>query len=38
VIESKKEKAEQIRNKIFKVDESCAKIQEVVDVKRKVHI
>ena len=38
MIESKKEKAEQKRNKIFKVDESCAKIQEVVNVKRKVQI
>ena len=37
VIESKKEKAEQLRKKIFKIDERCAKIQEEVDgLKRKV--
>ena len=37
VIESKKEKAEQLRKKIFKIDERCAKIQEEVDgVERKV--
>ena len=33
----KKEKAEQLRKKIFKIDERCAKIQEEVDrVERKV--
>jgi len=35
VIESQKEKAQQIRNKIFQVDQTCAKIQEeIANVKR----
>ena len=35
VIESQKEKAQQIRNKIFQVDQSCAKIQQqIANVKR----
>ena len=35
VIESQKEKAQQIRNKIFQVDQHCAKIQEeIANVKR----
>ena len=37
VIESQKEKAQQIRNKIFQVDQNCAKIQEeIANVKRSV--
>ena len=37
VIESQKKMGQQIRNKIFQVDENCAKIrEEVVNVKRKV--
>ena len=36
VIESQKEKAQQMRNKIFQVDQRCAKIQEkVANVKRR---
>jgi len=35
VIEFQKEKAQRIRNKIFQVDQSCAKIQEeIANVKR----
>ena len=35
VIESQKEKAQQMRNKIFQVDQNCAKIQEeIANVKR----
>jgi len=35
VIESQKEKAQRIRNKIFQVDQKCAKIQEeIANVKR----
>jgi len=35
VIESQKEKAQQIRNKIFQVDQNCAKLQEeIANVKR----
>ena len=35
VIESQKEKAQQMRNKIFQVDQKCAKIQEeIANVKR----
>ena len=35
VIESQKEKAQQMRNKIFQVDQNCAKIQEEIsNVKR----
>ena len=37
LIESQKKMGQQIRNKIFQVDENCAKIrEEVVNVKRKV--